>query len=55
MDNDQKNYRISELKKVSTPYHEYPTKIKIIKPDGETKWLDITDAELEKIKEILTK
>jgi len=49
-----KQYRIREFEKVSTVYFEYKTKIKIIKPNGETNWLDIEENELEKIKKILT-
>jgi hypothetical protein len=48
------NYRIKEFKKVDTIYQEYKPKIKIIKPNGETNWLDITEKELQKIKTILT-
>ena len=51
---DTKQYRIREFEKVSTVYSEYKTKIKIIKPNGETNWLDIEENELEKIKKILT-
>jgi len=47
------HYRQKELEKVSTPYSEYLPKIKIIKPNGETNWLDITEEELEQIKTIL--
>ena len=50
---DTRDYRLSQFKKVSTIYHEYKPKIKIIKPNGETKWLDIEEEELQKIKGIL--
>ena len=50
-----KEYRKTELKKVNTQYRQYKPKIKIIKPNGETNWLDIEEEELEKIKTILTK
>ena len=51
-----KAYRKSQFKKVVTVYNnEYMPKIKIIKPNGETNWLDITEKELEKIAIILTK
>jgi hypothetical protein len=46
-------YRVREFEKVSTPYVEFPAKIKIIKPDGETNWLDITEDELSRIRELL--
>ncbi len=49
-----KEYRIKEFEKVSTIYHEYIPKIKVIKPNGETNWLDISEKELQKIKKILT-
>ena len=49
-----KEYRLKEFKKISTQYHEYKPKIKIIKPNGETNWLDIEEKELLKIKAILT-
>jgi hypothetical protein len=49
-----KDYIKSELKKVSTPYFEYKPKIKIIKPNGETNWIDITEKELAEIIKILT-
>jgi hypothetical protein len=51
----QKIYRIGEFEKISTIYNEYNPKIKIIKPNGETNWLNITEEELQKIKDILTK
>lgn len=55
MDTDKKNYRIAQFKKLDdTEYVEHCPKIKIVKPDGETHWLDITNDELEKIKNILT-
>ena len=50
-----KEYRQVEFKKVSTQYSRYPPKIKIIKPNGETNWLDIEESELQEIKTILTK
>ena len=49
----EKEYLKSEFKKVSTVYSEFKTKLKLIKPDGETKWLDITEEQLEQIKSIL--
>lgn len=50
---ETRNYRKPELAKVQTIYSEYPAKIKIIKPDGETKWIDITELELKQITHIL--
>ena len=47
-------YRKAQFEKVSTPYSEYKPKIKIVKPNGETKWMDITESELEMIVAILT-
>lgn len=46
-------YRQAELNKIGTEYSEYKPKLKIIKPDGETKWLDITETELAQIKNVL--
>ena len=54
MTQETANYRKSELEKVHTEYSEYNPKIKIIKPDGETNWLDITEKELKQIEHILT-
>ena len=47
------NHRQVELNKLKTEYYEFKTKIKLIKPDGETKWLDIEDFEFNQIKDIL--
>lgn len=47
------DYRTSEFEKLGTIYGEYKPKIKIIKPDGETNWLDISELELAQIKNIL--
>jgi len=52
--NENKEYRKKQFQKVETVYSEFPTKIKIIKPDGETNWLNITEQELEDIKKLLT-
>ena len=48
-------YRKIEFKKVKTIYTEYKTKIKLVKPNGETNWLDITNDEFINIVEFLTK
>jgi len=50
-----KEYRVGQLEKVGTLYSEYKPKIKIIKPNGETNWLNITEDELQEIKAILLK
>ena len=50
-----KEYRIHEFKKVSTKYGEYKPMIKIIKPDGETKWINIEEEELKEVIKVLTK
>ena len=51
-----RHYRKTQLDKVSTEYgDEFPPKIKIIKPNGETKWLNISENELRQIMYILTK
>jgi len=54
MDKQTREYRTRQFEKVGTEYSEYKPKIKIIKPNGETKWLDIEEEELTKIKDILT-
>ena len=48
-----RQYRKNQLNRLETEYSEYPPKIKIIKPNGETNWLDITENELHKIIEVL--
>ena len=53
MEKITKQYRKAEFDKVNTEYIEFLPKIKIIKPNGETKWLDITEAELLKIRALL--
>ena len=55
MDKITQRYRQQQFEKISTQYNEYNPKIKIIKPNGETNWLNITEEELQKIKDILTK
>ena len=40
-------YRISQFKKVKTIFCEYKTKVKFIKPNGETNWLDISNDEFK--------
>lgn len=48
------NYIKAQFDKISTKYgNEYKPKIKIIKPNEETNWLDITEEQLQKIKAIL--
>ena len=48
-------YRKLQFKKVKTLYCEYKTKVKFIKPNGETNWLDISNDEFINIVELLTK
>lgn len=55
MDKITRDYRKAQFKLVDTEYIEYKTKIKFIKPNGETNWLDIENTEFEQIKNILTK
>lgn len=55
MDNETREYRKSQFEKVSTVYGEYKPMIKIIKPDGETKWLNIEEEELQEIIKVLTR
>jgi len=47
-------YRAAQFEKVTTPYSEFGPKIKIIKPDGETNWFNITEIELQQLRELLT-
>jgi len=54
MDKETKKYRKTQFKKVKTIYCEYKTKVKFIKPNGETNHLDITNEEFKKIVELLT-
>lgn len=49
MDDQTRKYRQVQFVRVSTLYQEYKPKIKIIKPDGETNWISITEAELAAI------
>jgi hypothetical protein len=55
MDKLTRDYRQSQFNLIATEYIEYKTKIKFIKPNGQTNWLDIENSEFEKIKNILTK
>ena len=45
--------RRAEFLKVGSVYREYETKIKIIKPNGETNWIDIENFELDQIRDFL--
>ena len=49
-----KEYRQTQFNRISTEYSEFKPKLKVIKPDGETNWLAITENELQQIIEILT-
>tara|TARA_Y100001963_G_C6701294_1_gene409627 strand:- start:778 stop:990 length:213 start_codon:yes stop_codon:yes gene_type:complete len=51
---NNKQYRKKEFEKINTVYNDYKTKLKFIKPNGETNWLDINNKELEKIINLLT-
>ena len=53
MNEQTRTYRQEQFKKVSTVYSEYKPKIKIIKPNGETNWMDIEEGELLEIMRIL--
>ena len=48
------NYRKGQFDKVKTSYSDYKTKVKFIKPNGETNWMDITNNEFSQIVELLT-
>ena len=53
MDKVTSTYRKQQFDKVNTEYFEYQPKIKIIKPNGETNWMDITEEELLKVRALL--
>ncbi len=48
-----KEYLKRQFDRVSTQYVEYPAKVKFIKPNGETNWLNINDEQFEAIKKII--
>ena len=48
-------YRSQQFEELREEHSEYKTKIKIIKPNNETNWLDIENNEFEQIKAILLK
>ncbi len=48
-------YRKTQFEKLKTVYSEFKTRLKLVKPDGETFWLDITNEEFLAIKKILLK
>ncbi|MEE9573190.1 MAG: hypothetical protein V3W20_09095 [Candidatus Neomarinimicrobiota bacterium] len=52
---DQYNYRQDQLAKIDDHSDRYSTKIKVVSENDETKWLDITDAEVKEIKQILVR
>lgn len=54
MDRVTREYRKQQFEKVETEYSEYKPKLKVIKPNGETNWLDITEQELQQLIEVLT-
>ncbi len=49
------SYRTNQFNRIQEEHSEFKTKIKIIKPNGETNWLDIENEEFDKIKELLCK
>ena len=51
---ETKEYRKKEFEKISTVYNEYNTKVKFIKPNGATNFIDINNSELHKIINLLT-
>lgn len=53
MDKITKKYREQELKKVSKRTAPYLTQIKLINEHGETKWLSLSNSELNAIKKVL--
>lgn len=54
MDTLTKNYRRSEIETLSVRHPIYKAQIQIVDNHGRTKWLSITDNELQAIKKILT-
>lgn len=50
-----REYRQIQFDRIKEEYLEYKTKVKFIKPNGETNWLDITNEEFEAIKDLLIK
>ena len=48
------DYRKAEFKAIAFKHSAYNPKIKIISPNGETKWMDISVNELDAIREVLT-
>ena len=54
MDKETKHYRRQQLDAVKTVYENYKPKIQIIKPNGQTNWMDIEEGELLEIMRILT-
>lgn len=53
MDTLTKNYRRSEIEALSMRHPIYKAQIQIVDNHGRTKWLSITDDELQAIKKIL--
>lgn len=48
-------YREGEFRKIASSDTDCNTKIKLVKNNDMTNWLDITETELQKIMQILTK
>jgi len=53
MELSTKKYRLAQFEKIKEEYVEYKTKVKFIKPNGETHWIDIDNDEFAKIKDVL--
>jgi hypothetical protein len=53
MDEAKRRYIEAQFERVSTEYSEYKPKLKIIKPNAETNWIDITESQLARIRAIL--
>jgi len=55
IDASTRHYRKRQFDKLITNESIYKTTLKIVAPEGETKWLNITEKELSEIKAILLK
>jgi len=54
MDKATSNYRLAQFKKLATLPSVYKPMLKIIKSNTSTNWLDVTEKEIEQIKQLLT-
>jgi len=50
-----KKFRQEQLDKVSTEYEEFKPLIKILKPNGGTEWIAISESEYQEIRDIILK